>query len=122
MKNRNRTSVFFFVGIMPFVVALMVAPPLLLYFYPGWPPELLGLVGLFEAFLLAILVHGVRKSRKHGKEYIEISETIRVLTEHREATAGEISLVAADASGGELSVIAGEEGALTEAKGDDFGA
>lgn len=60
-------------------------------------------------------------SKRTRASVLEYAETSRALVETRhmlEAQGGEVSLIAEDAEGGELSMLEGEKGALSEPLGD----
>ena len=80
-----------------------------------------GVVIPMVIFIVAAVGFG-RSARQSAREYSSARTMLATLREKREAQGGDISLISEDVEGGELSMIAGEKGALSDAESNAFGA
>ena len=76
---------------------------------------LLGVLAPMVIFIVGTLKFG-RSARRSALEYKETQRIIAKARHMLEAQGGEVSLIAEDVEGGELSMLEGEKGALTEAR------
>lgn len=81
----------------------------------------IGVVAPLAIFITATVKFG-RGTHHSLRGYAQVRRELANLREKRDAQGGDISLISEDVEGGELSMIAGEKGALSDAESDASGA